>query len=78
MKNLTKSEMKIVSGILAHVEKNCAEVEEVEEYLWKILERHDDDCEHCKLCGVVIYEGNTSASSMHDSMCHKCENDSNS
>jgi hypothetical protein len=33
-----KMEKETIAKILAYVEKNCAEVEEVEEYLWKLLD----------------------------------------
>ena len=39
MEKLNDIERKIVAKILAHVEKNCTEVEEVEEYLWKLLDK---------------------------------------
>ena len=39
MKKLNDTERKIVASILAYVEKNCTEVEEVEEYLYKILDK---------------------------------------
>jgi hypothetical protein len=29
---------KTIATILAYIEKNCTEVEEVEEYLWKLLD----------------------------------------
>jgi hypothetical protein len=38
MEKLTETERNVVSKILAYVEKYCTEVEEVEEYLWKMLD----------------------------------------
>ena len=42
-----------ISKILAYVEKNCTEVEEVEEYLWELLDEQEnkdrkETCERCK------------------------------
>lgn len=31
-----------IAHILAYVEKNCIKVEEVEEYLWKLLDQLED------------------------------------
>jgi hypothetical protein len=31
-----------IAKILAHVEKNCVEVEEVEEYLWNLLDKIEE------------------------------------
>lgn len=39
LKPLKPEERDIVARILAHVEKNCVEVEEVEEYLWQLLDK---------------------------------------
>lgn len=36
MELLTEEERRIVRKIMAHVEKNCTEVAEVEEYLWQL------------------------------------------
>jgi hypothetical protein len=32
-----------VANILAYIEKNCTEVEEVEEYLWRLLDKIEED-----------------------------------
>lgn len=32
-----------IRKILSHVEKNCTEVEEVEEYLWRLLDKIEED-----------------------------------
>lgn len=39
MEKLNDIEREIVGQILAYVEKNCVEVEEVEEYLWRLLDK---------------------------------------
>lgn len=42
VEKLNETERDIVTKILAHVEKYCIEVEEVEEYLWKMLDKGTD------------------------------------
>ncbi|WEG18611.1 hypothetical protein PQ478_09015 [Alkalihalophilus pseudofirmus] len=42
MTKLNNLERKLVATILSHVEKNCSEVEEVEDYLWKMLDKDTD------------------------------------
>jgi hypothetical protein len=42
MEKLTETERNVVSKILAYIEKYCTEVEEVEEYLWKMLDNRTD------------------------------------
>lgn len=34
-----RMDKKTIATILVYVEKNCTEVEEVEEYLWKLLDQ---------------------------------------
>ncbi len=41
MEKLNDIEKEIVGKILAYVEKNCTEVEEVEEYLWRLLDEKE-------------------------------------
>jgi len=38
-KQLDDVEKKTMTKILAHIEKNCTEVEEVEEYLWQQIDK---------------------------------------
>jgi hypothetical protein len=60
-----------IAKILAHVEKNCTEVEEVEEYLWQLLEAEEseDSRNDCHMCGEEVGWSNLTSGGL----CEECE-----